>query len=529
MQRSWLLPFLLLTPLAAQAPTQALAGDRAAGAALITEARLREFLGTLASPEFGGRGTGQPGFERAARYVADHFKTLGLEPLGDDGTYWQRVPWTQVGAVADKSGLKVASGQGTLALGVDELAGTIAFRQDVAGEAVHIVIADAKKAEFAPESLAGRVAFLEFPGIDLDEAFAGNNRRDWSRLLDRLRTAGAAGVIIVDDARFARLGGLSGPSRPGAGAPAASRAAGRNPNELYVTRAGFAKIAALAPARDAADNVHPLTGVRVELTIEIENAPAPAFNVCGRLPGSDPALAGECVVIGSHLDHLGIQRGVLHPGADDDGSGSTGVMVLAEAFAKNPVRPARSIVFVTFCGEENHLIGSRHFSNNPPIELSSIVAELQMDMIGRDEERLDEEGRGETAEENRNSLHLVGTEKLSRDLHALCLEMNTKHGGFDLEWDEEGVFFRSDHVNFARKGVPIAFFFTGFHRDYHRPSDTPEKINYGKMQRIATYVYALGFELAQQPNRPLVDADLWQQHRDQLRGSGEPAAPVRKR
>ena len=526
MQRSWLLPFLLLTPVAAQAPTKPLAEDRAGGAALITEARLREFLGTLASPEFGGRGTGQPGFERAATYVADHFRSLGLQPLGDDGTFWQRVPWTQISAVANRSGLKVAAAQGALALGVDALAGTIAFRQEAAGDAVHIVIADATKAVFAPESLAGQVAFVEFPGVDLDEAFAGANRREWSRLMDRLRSAGAAGVIVVDDARFARLGGLSGPSRPGAGAPAASRAAGRNPNELYVTRAVFDKIAALgSPGSDTAESdVRPLTGVRVELTIEVANAPAPAFNVVGRLPGSDPTRAGECVVIGSHLDHLGIQRGVLHPGADDDGSGSTGVMALAEAFAKNPVRPARSIVFVAFCGEENGLIGSRHFSNNPPIELSSIVAELQMDMIGRDEE-----GEGETAEQNVNSLHLVGTEKLSRDLHALCLEMNTQHGGFDLEWDEEGVFFRSDHVNFARKGVPIAFFFTGFHKDYHRPSDTPEKINYPKMQRIATYVYALGFELAQQRSRPLVDEDLWQQNRDKLSGAGEPAAPVRKR
>ncbi len=526
MQRSWFLPLLLLPAVAAQA-TQALPPDCAKGATHITEARLREFLGALASPEFAGRGTGQPGFERAARYVADHFATLGLEPLGDEGTFWQRVPWTQVSANAEKSGIVATLGQQEVKLGVADLAGTIAFKQEAKGQAVHVVIGDPKKLELIEGALTDSVAFVEFPGVVLDEAFAGNARRDFGRLLQTLRTAGATGVVVIDDARFARLGRLTGPASPGAGAPAASRAASRTPNELYITRAQFARIDALAGvAGDAAGDgvVRPLSGVQIALTIEVENAPAPAFNVVGRLKGSHPTLAAECVVIGSHLDHLGIQGGVIHPGADDDGSGSSGVMALAEAFAKNPVRPPRSIVFVAFCGEERGLIGSRHFSNNPPIPLESIVAELQMDMIGRSEE-----GRGEKAADNLNSVHLVGTEKLSRDLHALCLDTNAKYGGFDLEWDEEDVFFRSDHVNFARKGVPIAFFFTGFHADYHQPTDTPDKIDYAKMRRIATWVYALAFELAQRDARPMVDEDLWQQNREQLRGRGDPAAPLRKR
>src|SRR5690606_24886850 len=111
----------------------------------------------------------------------------------------------------------------------------------------------------------------------------------------------------------------------------------------------------------------------------------------------------------------------------------------------------------------------------------------------------------ETAEENKNSLHLIGTKRLSNDLHELCLRMNETVGAFDLEFDQEGVYTRSDHYNFARHGVPIAFFFTGFHRDYHQVTDTVEKINFGKLARVIRYVYAIAFELAQMDGRPLIE------------------------
>ncbi len=257
----------------------------------------------------------------------------------------------------------------------------------------------------------------------------------------------------------------------------------------------------------------------------------PAWNVVGILPGSDPILKDEYVVIGSHLDHNGIRGGTIYPGADDDASGSAGVMALAKAFASNPIKPMRSILFVTFCGEENGLIGSGYFADNSPIPLSSIVGELQMDMIGRNEESRGRSGNpGESADDNVNSLHLIGTEKLSMDLHQLCMSRNEDFAGFDLEFDEEDVFFRSDHANFAKYGVPIAFFFTGFHPDYHRPSDTADKINYPKLKRVVDYVYDIGFELAQSSSRPLIDPELWEANKSRLRSPVEkPAAPLREK
>ena len=145
-------------------------------------------------------------------------------------------------------------------------------------------------------------------------------------------------------------------------------------------------------------------------------------------------------------------------------------------------------------------------------------------MIGRNEEG--RRANGEKAENNTNTVHLIGTKKLSSDLHDLCIRLNDERGKLDLEWDEEDVFYRSDHWSFARVGIPIAFFFTGFHKDYHQTSDTVEKINFDKLCRIATWVYDISYELAENDQRPMIDEKKWSQLRN--KGSKKPAAPIRK-
>ncbi|HEB53032.1 MAG TPA: M20/M25/M40 family metallo-hydrolase, partial [bacterium] len=275
-------------------------------------------------------------------------------------------------------------------------------------------------------------------------------------------------------------------------------------------------------------------GLRAHIEIDVESEDAPAMNVFAVLPGSDPQLADEYIVIGSHLDHLGTRGGRMFPGADDDGSGTTGVLAIAQMFANNPIKPRRSILFVCFAGEEMGLLGSRYFVENCPIPLESIAAELQMDMIGRSEEESRDGGRlvnrGETAADNKNVLHLVGTRKLSQALHETCMERN-QTAGFDIEFDQESLFTRSDHANFAYQGVPIAFFFTGIHKDYHQTSDTPDKIEYPKLLRVARYVYDIAFTLAQSDERPLVDEDLWRAFKKTDRRGrmpAKPAAPLRR-
>ncbi len=368
--------------------------------------------------------------------------------------------------------------------------------------------------------LKGRIVLVYLP------EGTGNDRQSYStmrRIQSNLRKADPAALAIVDDAQA--TGELIGTSGATGGRNRVFRGRNLMPNSLYVSTATLDTILeASGTSREQIgeeDFLIKLPKLSAQLDIKIAETDAPAYNVIGVLPGSDPKLAKEYVVIGSHLDHLGRRNNTYYPGADDDASGSTGVLAVSQMFAKNPTRPRRSILFVTFCGEEMGLRGSDYFARNPPIPLSSIVAELQMDMIGRDEE-----SNNEKAEDNLNSLHLIGTQKLSKDLHDLCIQRNKDFAGFDYEWDEEDVFYRSDHWSFAKFGVPIAFFFTGFHADYHKATDTPDKINYAKLHRIAKLVYDIGFELAQQDQRPLIDPQRWTSL--QRKASGKPAAPLRK-
>lgn len=524
----------------AQAPAEtALPADRRDGAAAVTEAMCREWLGTLASPEFEGRGTGQPGFQKAADFVAAHFRALGLEARGEKDTYFQHVPWASTKVAMDKTFVTfLRGGAEVLRIPATRLAGTATAALSAEGEVVLLCIQAPE-----PKGEPGRrpMEVPAIPGLDAVDvkdkvvvAFVRAPEGQRAGLVatrfavqQALQGKSPAAVVFAQDAAVADgLRGRTGMSRRGGGNPAAA-AARRSPLdvtfggadlEAMMIEAGMAKkdleTAPLATA---------LPALRGRIEVAIHEEQAPAMNVWAVLPGSDPKLRDEYVVIGSHLDHLGKRGDTIWPGADDDASGTTGVLAVAQMFAQNRVKPARSILFVCFCGEETGLVGSRFFAENPPVPLASIVSELQMDMIGRDEEENAEGGKGEKAEDNRNSLHLVGTEKLAPALHDLCLAKNTT-AGFDIEYDQESMFGRSDHANFAKMGVPIAFFFTGLHRDYHQPTDTPEKIHFSKLLRIARYVYDIAFELATQESRPMVDPDLWGKYRG--KGAEKPAAPM---
>jgi hypothetical protein len=524
---------------AAQTP---LAEDRAKGAATVALEHCKEWLGTLAGPEFEGRGTGQPGYQKAADYVAAHFKALGLEARGEGGTYFQHVPWTMLKVDAEKSFVRFAAGGAeVLTIPAARLSGTVSSALTASGDCVLLALdvpeAPARDAGVRQQQMP-RIAGLD--DLELtDKVVVVYLRQQGDRphpmghfaATTALQGKGAAAILFAQTepvasglvGRGGRRGGGGGTARTGNRRPAQPTFGGRDLDKL------LAALDLTADALKALPTATPLK-LQAELAIEVQEAPAPAMNVFAVLPGSDPAKKDEYVVVGSHLDHLGKNGDRVFPGADDDASGTTGVMAVAQMLAKNPVRPARSVLFVCFAGEESGLLGSAHFADNCPVPLASIVAELQMDMIGRDEEESAEDrGSGEKAEDNRNSLHLVGTKKLAPALHELCLERNGV-AAFDLEWDHEGMFGRSDHANFARKGVPVAFFFTGLHRDYHQPSDTPEKIHYEKLLRVARYVYDITFELAMQPGRPEIDPELWAEYRksERNRPPETPAAPLRK-
>ena len=498
---------------AALAAQKALPPDRSGGAGAVTLGEAKAWLHHLAGPELSGRGTGQPGFRLAADYVRDHFQKLGLEP-GASGSWFQDMPWTAREPMVAESKLTFRLGDKILEIPGTRLSGSVSTALAATGQVTLLTtVEDAK--------LEGQVVIVALPPEVEESNARGRGRNRQFQVMRALQGKNAATVLMAQTEQVS--GGLLGSSGPGRGNNAAARGRGRMPSMLSFGGEDLKALLELADLKELpAKGVHALA-LQAEIRVPIEEKQAPACNVVGILKGRDETLQKEFVVIGSHLDHLGRVRDTIYPGADDDGSGTTGVLAVAQMFAKNHVRPARSILFVCFCGEEMGLLGSRYFADNSPIPLESIVAELQMDMIGRDEEENAEGDKGEKAEDNRNSVHLIGTKQLAPALHELCMARN-ETAAFDIEWDQEGMFSRSDHANFARLGVPIAFFFTGLHRDYHQATDTPDKIHYEKLLRIATWVYDIGFELATQPGRPQIDPQLWRDYDG--KGRPQPAAPL---
>lgn len=229
-------------------------------------------------------------------------------------------------------------------------------------------------------------------------------------------------------------------------------------------------------------------------------------NVVGLLEGSDPTLKSEYVVIGGHLDHFGIQNGKVYPGADDDSSGATAVIEVARAMVANARRPRRSIVFVTFFGEEQGLLGSRYFVAHSPVPLHKIIAQLQMDMVGRDsdgpqQQHPPEKATIDRAPENVDTIRLVGSKRVSIDLDSQIRAMNA-FVGFHILDDAEHAYYRSDQINFAEKGIPVCQWFTGFHSDYHKPTDTLDKIDWVKLTNTAKHVYLSAHSLADAASPP---------------------------
>jgi hypothetical protein len=227
-----------------------------------------------------------------------------------------------------------------------------------------------------------------------------------------------------------------------------------------------------------------------------------APNTIGVLEGSDPALRNEYLVYSAHMDHIGIQPGAtdsISNGADDDASGTAGVIELAQAFAERGVRPRRSILFITVSGEEKGLWGSSYFAEHPTVPLKDIVANLNIDMIGRNW---------------KDTVVAIGMEH--SDLGAALERVGAAHPELRMKpindlWPEEGLYFRSDHYNFARKGVPILFFTSGLHEDYHKVSDSPEKIDSEKEARLLRLLFFLGQDIGNSPARPQWNPDSYRE------------------
>ncbi len=474
--------------------------ERREGAAAIDSETLRKWLARLASREFEGRATGTPGYEKAARYVAGKFREFGLSPAGEEGGFFQPVPFVELKPLPEESRLTVLDGEEreVLRIGLGEgFSGRISSDSDLSFRPVFLV---ARKGEdYRDLSLEGKAVVLVDRGR--------KTRWGSSEAVSRLWRKRIGCLFLVDEERASlspKEGGLIRfAAKEGAGGRRSAR------NRYYLTMETAKRLAEAAGLSGAALSSSkswtglPKRPVTFHLRIRVESKKVFAANVLGILEGTDPEASAEILGLGAHLDHLGTREdGTIYYGADDDASGVTALLAVAKAFTTNPRKPRRSILFMAFCGEEMGLIGSAWFTDHPAVRLDRMVAELQMEMVGRREENL---RTGEKPEDNLNTLHLVGSRKLSGELHRICLEQNRAHIGFSFEFDEERLFSRSDQLNFARKNIPVVFFFAGFHPQNHTPRDTIDRIDFAKLVRVAKLVYAVAFEIADRKERIVPD------------------------
>lgn len=447
-------------------------GKWAKGFYSITAEQCEDWLSVLAGPEFEGRGTGQPGHVKAAHWVAGKCAEFGLKPVGDADTFFQMLPISKLFVDAEKS--KISVGE-DLSIGFEEAVSLDRFTSDPV--------------------VQGKVAFVRISGAEA--AF-----EDRQQLRDKIV------ILTVDESAKSRVTQLLFRQRPIAilevteDLPESSTQLKReNSRRRSRSTSGFITATAagslleavggeaawLSPAEENKATVHE-TEADCKIELRVYEEPTAVPNVVAWLPGADESVNDEYLVIGAHLDHLGVRGDTYYPGADDNGSGSTAILNIAKAISENSVPPKRSILFIWFAAEEIGLVGSAHYVANPTLPLDKMIGMLNIDMVGRNEEK-----GNEAASENIQSLHLVGSQKGDPAFHELILESN-KHVNLTFEFDEENVFGRSDQINFFRKGASVAFLFGGFHPDYHRPSDKPEKINYEKIAAAAKlfYLAALG-------------------------------------
>ncbi len=472
--------------------------EKAAGT--ITAADVGRRIHIIADDSMMGRDTPSPGLEMTAQYVADEFKRFGLKPGGDSGTWFQRYEIIQTRFTPAASHVGFMAGDQHVDAEFTRSAryryGTIPAGEF--GGAAYVIGGALDGEALKAVELKGRVVVLvvdnrKTPTPGFNQAF-----RD-------IRLKGPAALVILSNRDSAQIAAMMTQPyrtslRRGAapvGGPAVEvwepavatvlTAAGVNTAEIRASTTPFVREV-------------PALNVMLDLKEEVvKKTTAP--NTIGILEGSDPRLKSEYVVYSAHMDHVGITPGKadsINNGADDDASGTVAVVELAEAFSQKGARPKRSILFITVSGEEKGLWGSEHFANHPTVPLPNIVADINIDMIGRNWA---------------DTIVAIGREH--SDLGETLARVNAAHPelnmtAIDDKWPEERFYYRSDHYNFAKKGVPILFFFNGVHEDYHQPSDSPDKIGTDKHARITRLLFYLGQEIANTPERPKWNPDSYQ-------------------
>lgn len=464
--------------------------DPSTFAKTITPDDLKKHLSVVASAEMEGRETATPGQKRAAAYIESQFRSLGLMP-GNNGNYQLTYGVYQdslISASIEVNGKTFEMDKDFSVNVAQSNTSTYRFSEIVfAGDG----LVDSTHDDYKGLDVRGKAVLLM-----AGQQPQGQGRAAFASLFSRLDAAqknGAVAVLIIGG-NFPR----SIKTNPKGNMYLNAFQKVVRPNQFQVSEKIAETIMGEDYAKAKAGNIQPKTyNTELALSFNKMTTNLQSSDVLGVLEGTD--LKDEYVFITGHYDHLGKRDTVIYYGADDDGSGTVSVIEIATAFAKAKqagMGPRRTMVFMTVSGEEKGLWGSAYYTNHPVFPLEKTTVDLNIDMIGRiDTSR--KQGN------SNNYVYVVGDDKLSSDLKKISEATNKKYIKMELDYkfndpnDRNRIYFRSDHFNFAQKGVPIIFYYDGMlGSDYHRPTDTPDKINYELMAKRAQLVFYTAWDMA---------------------------------
>lgn len=473
----------------------------------ITEGDLKEHLYTYASDEFEGRETGTAGQKKAVEYLKSFYEELGIPAAQSDGNYFQNVP-LEVS--------KVPTGNISINNTTLELGENIVTFSAATGEVNSVVyvgygIEEGDYSDYKGIDVTGKFVLIKAGepvenGVylltgSMEKSIWSNASEATGKKTEIALNKGAKGVLYYDALTFPRFRGYFEFMRNNNSGRMQLASDSSNDILIYLDETAATAIKSDIETDNAAKNVQ----VNLSLNISAANDQISSENVAAILKGSEKP--DEYVIISSHLDHIGVTAdGQINNGADDDGSGTVALLEIAQAFKKAADEgngPKRSIVFLHVTGEEKGLLGSRYYTDVDPIfPLENTVVDLNIDMIGR----IDPNYIGQ-----RNYLYLIGSDKLSTELHELSEDINKKYTNIELDYtyndenDPNRFYYRSDHYNFAKNNIPIIFYFNGTHEDYHRPGDTPDKINYDLLENRTRLIFYTAWEIANKDDKLIVD------------------------
>ena len=524
-----ILTIALLLPSLVLGQTVKISSKERKMAEAITAAQISNYLYFVASDAMGGRDTPSQGLDITAEFLKMNLDRWGFKPAGDNGTFFQKIALMRESINADKMKLEIGgtqykfgedyfrlSGSGTAAgplvfgvdgwmvksKGIDSFAGV-----DVKGKVVVISSSGFSQGTLTPRPI----------GVTQDD-LKGEKGVDWADAITHATKEGAVGVILVAPAQLqTNWAQVRNFLSRGSVFPEKLRETASTIPTMLVSQSLGEAIFAGETANKTSTSAFAINK-NISLAAEGKKDTVWTQNVVAIWEGSDPTLKAEMVAIGAHYDHVGTNQNApgedkIWNGADDDGSGTVAVLSIAEALAKAKTRPKRSILFVWHAGEEKGLWGADYFNRFPTVDIKKVIAQLNIDMIGRSKKS------GDTNPKNKdlsgeNAIYVIGADMMSSTLGSITKGTNdaylkmTYDYRYDDPKDTNQFFFRSDHFHYAVNGIPIAFWFDGVHEDYHQPTDHPDKIDYAKMEKVTRTIFLTMLELADLKTRPSVDKKL---------------------